>query len=89
MIPMLMKLRIRGRDGGFSLWIPLFLIWILLAALFILLLPVWLILLLAALFSPEIRSWGRFALGALGLLGHLSGLRVLVNGDEDDVDIRF
>ena len=89
MIPMMMRLKVRGEDARINLWIPLFLVWILLGILGLLLLPVWIILILLAPLIPELRQWGRFVLSALGMLGHLTGLRIRVRGDKDDVDIHF
>jgi hypothetical protein len=98
--PMFMYVRIRREDGGFSLWLPLFLILPLALALFIILSP----LILLAVVILWLSGRGKRAIlvtriafrllfsvrlikAAVDLLCSMPGLRVDITGDKDQVRV--
>ena len=75
-LPMVMHLRIQGKEKGFGLWLPLFLLLPLALVVFIILSP----LILIALLALWPSGWGKRALLILGAaceaLCSMRGLRV-------------
>jgi len=85
MIPMILKLRVRDKDGKrFFIWLPLFLIWIIILPL--LLIPIPFVLLAALIMWPSgkgyIIFYGYFTI--FKLIGSLSGLEVNIGSGSNN-----
>jgi hypothetical protein len=85
--PTLMHVRIRGEDGNFGIWLPLFLLLPLALVIFIILLPF----ILIAIIVLWPSGWGRRALLTLWiapqLLYSLRGLKVDIKNEAQNVFI--
>jgi hypothetical protein len=98
--PMLMYVRIRREDGGFCLWLPLFLLLPLALVLLIILSPLILLAvvilwlsgrgkraILISRIALSLLCSMRFIGAAVDLLCSMPGLRVDITGDKDQVRI--
>ena len=91
--PMIMQIQISRQDGGFNLWLPLFIIFpivvIIMAALFLLLLP---LMLIAAVILWRLGLWRPlffFWPTVLGCLSATRGLEVDISQNQEQVFFSF
>lgn len=90
MIPILLKLNVRGKTGkGANLWLPVILVWLLLFIFMLLFLP---LVALAAIFSRKAgygKSLAMFYPRFLDLLFHLSGLKLDIESGKEKIFLNF
>ena len=89
MIPLNMRLKVRGEKGGINLWIPLVVLWILLLPAAILAFVVWVILRVAGTVSSGAEGAARIVSGAGAVLWRLGGLKVDIRSSDSVVKVRF